>query len=66
MAQGTVNIQNTRYSAVTRCSIDYKLGDEAMAKSHILQSYANTLWLGQTVWPDHDMFHSTDLSLIHI
>ena len=32
MAQGTVNIQNTRYSAVTRCSIDYKLGDEAMAK----------------------------------
>ena len=60
MAQGTVNIQNTRYSAVTRCSIDYKLGDEAMAKSHILQSYANTLWLGQTVWPDHDMFHSTD------
>lgn len=60
MAQGTVNIQNTRYSAVTRCSIDYKLGDEAMAKSHLIQSYANTLWLGQTVWPDHDMFHSTD------
>lgn len=60
MAQGTVNIQNTRWSAVTRCSIDYKLGDEAMGKSHILQSYANTLWLGQTVWPDHDMFHSTD------
>lgn len=60
MAQGTVNIQNTRWSAITRCSIDYKLGDEAMGKSHILQSYANTLWLGQTVWPDHDMFHSTD------
>lgn len=60
MAQGTVNIQNTRYSAITRCSIDYKLGDEAMGKSHILQSYANTLWLGQTAWPDHDMFHSTD------
>lgn len=60
MAQGTVNIQNTRYSAVTRCSIDYKLGDEAMGKSHILQSYANTLWLGQTAWPDHDMFHSSD------
>lgn len=60
MAQGTVNIQNTRHSAVTRCSIDYKLGDEAMGKSHILQSYANTLWLGQAAWPDHDMFHSTD------
>lgn len=60
MAQGAVNIQNTRYSAVTRCSIDYKMGDAAMGKSHLLQSYANTLWLGQTVWPDHDMFHSTD------
>lgn len=60
MAQGTVNIQNTRHSAVTRCSIDYKMGDEAMGKSHLLQSYANTLWLGQTAWPDHDMFHSTD------
>lgn len=55
MAQGTVNIQNTRYSAVTRCSIDYKLGDAAMGKSHILQSYANTLWLGQTVWPALDV-----------
>ena len=62
MAQGTVNIQNTRHSAVTRCSIDYKMGDEAMGKSHLLQSYANTLWLGQTAWPDHDMFHSTDPS----
>ena len=62
MAQGTVNIQNTRHSAVTRCSIDYKMGDAAMGKSHLLQSYANTLWLGQTAWPDHDMFHSTDPS----
>lgn len=55
MAQGTVNIQNTRYSSVTRCSIDYKLGDATMGKSHILQSYANTLWLGQTVWPALDV-----------
>lgn len=31
-----------------------------MAKSHLFQSYTNTLLQGQTVWPDHDMFHSCD------
>ncbi len=60
MAHGPVNMFYTKYSAVTRCSIDYALGDANQAKSHLYQSYANTLWLGQTVWPDHDMFHSSD------
>lgn len=60
MAHGPINMFHTRYSAITRCSIDYTLGDANQAKSHIYQSYANTLWLGQTVWPDHDMFHSSD------
>lgn len=31
-----------------------------MARSHLYQSYVNTLLQGQTVWPDHDMFHSSD------
>jgi len=60
MAHNLACVFNTRYSAVTRSSIDYKLGKEARAKSHLLQSYSNTLWLGQTVWGDHDMFHSSD------
>jgi hypothetical protein len=60
MAHNSVCIFNTRSSAVTRCSIDYELNDEVSAKSHLHQSYTNTLWLGQTVWPDHDMFHSSD------
>jgi len=60
MAHSLPCVFNTSSSAVTRCSIDYKLGKLARAKSHLLQSYANTLWLGQTVWPDHDMFHSCD------
>ncbi len=51
---------NTRYSAVIRCSIDYRVGKIARGKSHLLQSYHNTPWLGQTVWLDHDMFHSSD------
>jgi len=60
MAHNLACAFNTRYSAVTRSSIDYKLGKEARGKSHLLQSYSNTLWIGQTVWGDHDMFHSSD------
>lgn len=60
MAQNVVNTDHTQYSGVTRVSIDYKKYDENMAKSHLFQSYTNTLLLEQTVWPDHDMFHSSD------
>ncbi|MHC4644702.1 MAG: Sip1-related alpha-galactosidase, partial [Planctomycetota bacterium] len=60
MAHSLPCVFNTKYSAVTRCSIDYKAGKEARGKSHLLQSYSNTLWMGQTVWCDHDMFHSSD------
>jgi hypothetical protein len=60
MAHGPVSLFNTRVSAVTRCSEDYQLADRARAKRHFHNSYGNMLWLGQTVWGDHDMFHSGD------
>lgn len=60
MAQNVINTDHTLYSNSTRVSIDYKKYDEDMAKSHLFQSYTNTLLFGQTVWPDHDMFHSSD------
>ena len=60
MAQNILNIDHTQYSNLARVSIDYKKYDENMAKSHLFQSYTNTLLQGQTVWPDHDMFHSSD------
>lgn len=60
MAQNVLNIDNTRYSSVARVSIDYKKFNRDMAKSHLYQSYVNTLLQGQSVWPDHDMFHSSD------
>ncbi|PNC05726.1 Sip1-related alpha-galactosidase [Akkermansia muciniphila] len=60
MAQGTLHIFNTGTSPVTRCSIDYSLNNLDASRSHLFQSYTNTLLLGQTVWPDHDMFHSSD------
>ena len=59
MAQNSVCVLNTRHGAVTRCSIDYKV-DPVKGKSHVWQSYHNTLWLCHTVWGDHDMFHSSD------
>lgn len=55
-----LSLMNTKYSASSRVSVDYLLNNEAKAKSHLLQSYQNTLWMGQAVWPDHDMFHSSD------
>lgn len=55
-----LSLMNTKYSAVSRVSVDYLLNNEAKAKSHLFQSYQNTLWMGQAVWPDHDMFHSSD------
>lgn len=60
MAQNILNIDHTSYSSVARVSIDYKKFNRDMAKSHLFQSYTNTLLQGQTVWPDHDMFHSSD------
>lgn len=60
MAHNTVCVFNTRHSATTRCSIDYKAGDAIKGRSHLMQSFHNLLWMGQTVWGDHDMFHSSD------
>lgn len=60
MAQNILNTDHTRYSSVARVSIDYKKYNKDMAKSHLFQSYANTLLQGQSIWPDHDMFHSSD------
>jgi hypothetical protein len=60
MAHNGVCVFNTRYSAVTRCSMDYGAGNLGKARNHLHQSFSNMIWLGQTVWGDHDMFHSSD------
>lgn len=60
MAHSNICAFNTRVSAVTRCSEDYKVNDAWRAKAHLHNSFANMLWLGPTVWGDHDMFHSND------
>jgi hypothetical protein len=60
MAHNHVCIFNTRYSAINRSSMDYKVGDAPKSRHHLWQSFNNTPLLGQTVWGDHDMFHSSD------
>lgn len=60
MAHNNLCAFSTRHSQITRCSEDYKKGDLWRAKHHLNNSFANMLWLGQTVWGDHDMFHSSD------
>lgn len=60
MAMNAVNLFNKPFSSVMRVSQDYVHGNLGKARSHIFQSYASTLWLGYTVYPDHDMFHSSD------
>jgi hypothetical protein len=60
MAQNNVVLLNTLNSNSTRTSIDYKVNDLPKAKEHILQSFQNAVYMGPTVWGDHDMFHSSD------
>ncbi|MCL5743861.1 MAG: hypothetical protein M1541_08025 [Acidobacteria bacterium] len=60
MAHYGPGIFNTANSAMTRVAQDYKKGDAANARQILHNSYGNLPWAGQTVWGDHDMFHSSD------
>ncbi len=59
-AQNTIDLLNATNSATMRTSPDYQKHNLSTSKSQILQSVFNVIWLGQTLWPDHDMFHSSD------
>ncbi|EIP99054.1 alpha-galactosidase [Opitutaceae bacterium TAV1] len=60
MAHNNLCAFSTAGSQITRCSEDYKKEDAWRAKHHLHNSFGNMLWMGQTVWGDHDMFHSSD------
>ncbi|MGC9341273.1 MAG: Sip1-related alpha-galactosidase [Bacteroidales bacterium] len=62
-AQNTICLLNATNSATMRTSPDYQKNNLATSKSQILQSVFNVSWMGQTLWPDHDMFHSSDLQV---
>lgn len=66
--QGTINcmahyppgIFNTAGSTMTRVAQDYKKQNPRNARAILYNAYGNIPWAGQTVWGDHDMFHSSD------
>lgn len=60
IAQPNINSFQTKYSAVTRSSPDYNQADKDKNKANTYQSFANHLWMSQTVWGDLDMFHTHD------
>ncbi|WP_158972749.1 Sip1-related alpha-galactosidase [Paraglaciecola sp. L3A3] len=60
IAQPNINSLQTKHSALTRSSPDYNQTDKNKNKSNTYQSFANHLWMGQTVWGDLDMFHTHD------
>jgi len=62
-AQNTIGLLNAAHSATMRTSPDYRKNQLASSKSQILQSVFNTSWIGPTLWPDHDMFHSSDMEV---
>ena len=65
IAQPNVNSLQTTYSALTRSSPDYNQKDKDKNKCNTYQSFANHLWMGQTVWGDLDMFHTHDERDVH-
>lgn len=60
IAQPNVNSLQTKYSSLTRSSPDYNQTDKDKNKCNTYQSFANHLWMGQSVWGDLDMFHTHD------
>lgn len=60
MAHNNLCILHQPVSQVMRCSEDYKKEDPWRARHHLHNSFGNMLWMGHTVWGDHDMFHSSD------
>lgn len=56
ISQCNVNVFNTKYSVVTRGSVDIKLDNDNMART--VQSFANNMWWGDILIADLDMYHT--------
>lgn len=60
LSMNHLRLFNTRYSGVMRASRDYRKDGDAWNKEQTWRAFHNALWLGQTMWLDHDMVHSGD------
>lgn len=64
MAQGGVNVFNSRKSAVMRNSMDYKAYRERENFTTV-QSYMNSIWMNPVFYGDNDAFYSADRGAKH-
>ncbi len=60
MSQDLISAMNTKHSVVVRSSQDYYKGVATGARIQTYQCFNNSLFLGQSSYVDHDMFHSSD------
>lgn len=60
LSMNHLRVFNTRHSAVMRCSRDYFKDADTWNKEQTWRAFHNSLWLGQTMWLDQDMMHSSD------
>ncbi len=58
ISQSSVNVFNTKYSVVSRASVDIKLDNDNMRRT--AQSFANNMWWGDVLVGDLDMYHTSN------
>lgn len=58
ISQSSVNVFNTKYSVVSRASVDIKLNNDNMRRT--AQSFANNMWWGDVLVGDLDMYHTSN------
>jgi len=58
ISQCNVNVFNTRYSVISRASVDIKMNNDNMART--VQAFANNMWWGEILVGDFDMYHTSN------
>ncbi len=58
ISQSSVNVFNTKYSIISRASVDIKLDNDNMART--VQAFANNMWWGEVLIGDLDMYHTSN------
>ncbi|WP_158293191.1 hypothetical protein KFZ70_12525 [Tamlana fucoidanivorans] len=58
ISQSNVNVFNTKYSVISRASVDVKLDNDNMFRT--VQSFTNNMWWGDILVADLDMYHTSN------
>lgn len=58
ISQSNVNVFNTKYSVISRASVDIKLDNDNIFRT--VQSFTNNMWWGDILVGDLDMYHTSN------